>query len=143
MNAGLQTATEEERQWGMYGHLAGLLAFTGVPFGGVIGPWVLYLLNRPSRPFAAEQARNALNFHLTIGVVQFVCFLYAIFGYFAFFFSGFTGVRNFGGFFGSIFVAFAIYAASFFWGFVLTLVGTVRASHGELYRYPLTIDIVR
>lgn len=41
--------SEDERTWGMYAHLSGMLAFTGIPFGGLIGPLALYLQNKPVR----------------------------------------------------------------------------------------------
>jgi len=145
MQADLRAANEDERQWGMYGHVIGLLAFTGIPFGGVVGPWVLYLQNKQARPFAAEQARNALNFHITIGIIQAISLAYAIVSWFSLFavLHGYVVLAGVAGRMGTVFLAILVYLAAYVWGFVFTLIGTVRASQGVLYQYPLTWNVVR
>jgi len=142
----LVAPSDDERTWGMYGHLSGMFAFTGVPFGGIIGPLVLYIQNRHTRPFAAEQSREALNFHITAGIVQFVAIALLIGGYVNLLFSVSTMPKDAAppiGSFGSILIGLAVYLAVYLYTFVLTLVGTIRASKGEAYRYPLTIRLVR
>ena len=138
--------TDEERTWGMYAHLSGLLAFTGIPFGGLLGPFVMYLQNKPVRPFATEQAREALNFHITYGIVQFVALVIAICAWFGMVIgvanapkSADVPLANLG----VAGVAFAAFFLVYLWTFVLTVVATIRASSGQIYRYPLTIRFVR
>lgn len=138
---------EEERSWGMYGHLAGLFAHSGIPFGGVIGPWIIYLQSKTQRPFAAEQARSALNFHITAGLLQFVLIVTAMVCWF----STVLSMPEKGGtpapFGAASFIVAALcffgYFAAYVWSFVFTLIGTSRASNGLLYYYPLTIPFVR
>jgi len=144
----MQTLTapnEDERTWGMYAHLSGMLAFTGVPFGGIIGPLVLYLQNKPTRPFATAQAREALNFHITAGIVQFFALAVAIAAYFGIFLSVATAAKGAMPPLAEIATAFVCFMAFFvvyIWTFVFTLIGTIRASSGSIYRYPLTIRFV-
>jgi uncharacterized Tic20 family protein len=136
----------DERTWGMYAHLSGMLAFTAVPFGGIIGPLVLYLQNKPTRPFATEQAREALNFHITVGIFQLLTLIGGIVAWFELVLSASLSSRFapvpvaqltlMGACFGGFFLVYI-------WTFVLTLVGTIRSSSGSLYRYPLTIRFVR
>jgi uncharacterized Tic20 family protein len=63
-------ATErEERNWGVAAHLSALIGGFVVPFGNFIGPLVVYLQNKNSRPFATEHAKASLNFQITMGIV--------------------------------------------------------------------------
>lgn len=136
----------DERQWGMFAHLSGMLAYVGFPFGGVLGPLIIYNLNKDDRPFASEQGRQALNFHLTVGAAMVVC-LVATIGFYIAFIADVAmapkGVEphwwTFITTFGFLFAFLAVY----FWTFVLTIVGTVKASAGKIYHYPLTIEFVK
>lgn len=138
--------TDDERTWGMYAHLSGLLAFTGVPFGGTIGPLIMYLQNKPIRPFAMQQAREALNFHITYGIVQFVALIVAVSAWLSMALSVATGPKNadfpLAGF-SIVGVSFAAFLAVYLWTFVFTMIATIRASGGMLYRYPLTLRFWR
>ena len=145
-----QTASnDDERNWGMYGHLSGILAYSGVPFGGVIGPLVLYLQNKRQRPFAAEQAWLALNFHITISALQLIAIIWAIVLYFMGIFSFASQPRgdefSWRAFsvLGAAALCFFTYFLLYVWSFTLTIIGTVRASSGRLFAYPLTFPFVR
>src|SRR6185312_13976060 len=71
MSTNLPTAiSKDERNWGMFAHLSGLLAFVS-GIGGIIGPLVIYLLKKDEMPFVRDQAREALNFQITM----FIAFL--------------------------------------------------------------------
>jgi uncharacterized protein len=138
--------SEDERTWGMYAHLSGMLAFTAVPFGGIIGPLVLYLQNKPTRPFATEQAREALNFHITVGIFQLLALIGGIVAWFELILSASTSSRYAPMPVASLTLAatcFGGYFLVYLWTFVLTLIGTIRSSSGSIYRYPLTIRFVR
>jgi uncharacterized protein len=142
----LTAPNDDERTWGMYAHLSGMLAFTGIPFGGLIGPLVIYLQNKPVRPFATEQSREALNFHITAGIVQFVALVCAIVAWFGIVIAAATSPKSaefpLAGF-GVAAVAFGAFFVAYIWTFVFTLIGTIRAASGQIYRYPLTIRFVR
>jgi len=59
---------QEERTWGMFCHLAALVALLGVPFGHIIGPLVVWLIKKDQSPFVDDQGREALNFQLTLTI---------------------------------------------------------------------------
>ena len=150
MSVHLDSVSADERQWSMLGHVSGLLAFTGIPFGGVIGPWYVYLQNKKSRPVAAAQARNALNFHLTIGSIQVLCVLLILYGYFGSAVRLVTMHRQPVSLPPAIAqsltimgIAMFLWLAIYVWSFVFTLIGTIRASDDILYEYPLAIRFVR
>lgn len=113
------TPTSEERTMGLLAHLA---AFAGlvVPFGNIAGPLVLYLVKREESEFIADQAREALNFNLTMtlaGIVAGILILVLI---------------------GILLLPLVGLA----W-LVLTIVAAIKANEGEWYRYPINIRFVK
>ena len=109
-------------------HLSALVGLLGVP--SPLGPLVLWLVKRDSHPFVDAQGREALNFNLSALLYLAVLFVTG------FVFSFLTlGLGLF------LFVP-AFIAGMAGWA-VLVIVAAVRASKGELFRYPLTIRFVR
>ena len=53
---------KDSRMWGMLCHLAALAMFTGIPLGNVIGPLVVWLIQKDKSPFVDEQGKEVLNF---------------------------------------------------------------------------------
>ena len=113
------------RQWAMFAHLSALLAafLGGLTF---LGPMIIYLVKRDEHPFIADQAREALNFNLSVliysialGIVSFILTLILI---------GFL-----------LFLLFIPLAIAWL---VVTIMAAVKANNGEAYRYPLTIRMV-
>src|SRR5918999_784097 len=54
----------DSRSLGAIAHLSAFIAFAGVP--SFIGPLAVWLLTRDKDPFAAAEAREALNFNLSL-----------------------------------------------------------------------------
>ena len=108
-----------ERNWAMVAHLSGLALYTGIPFGNVLGPLVVWLLKKDDSSFVADQAKEALNFQLSLTLYTLIAFvlLFFLVGLFAF----------------PVLLAAHI---------VFSIVGAVQASEGKVYRYPLTIRFV-
>ena len=95
-----------------------LLAFAGlaVPFGSIIGPLVLWLMKRADSPYLDAVGKEAVNFNIS----------FAIYG---------------------VIAAFSIFAVIGFVLFPLVclvwLIFVIMASEGKLYRYPLTIRLIK
>jgi len=102
-----------EKLWSVLCHLSG---FFGFPF---LFPLVVYLVSRGETDAIADQAKEALNFHLSM-LLYFLCTI-------PLFFIGVGFVLAWG--LGLIFV-------------VCSIVAAVRTTNGVLYRYPLTIRFV-
>lgn len=109
----------KERSMGMLAHLAGYagLAF---PFGSVLGPFLVYILKREESAYIEDQAREALNFQLTMTLA----FLVSIALMF-------------------ILVGFVTILVVGVWWLVGTAIGATKANAGEWYRYPATIRFVK
>src|SRR4026209_2490833 len=61
----------EELQWAMFAHLSALLGGLltsgwGGSVGFFIGPLVIWLMKKDTMPFVDDQAKEALNFAITI-----------------------------------------------------------------------------
>lgn len=109
--------TAEERTWGCAAHWSALVgAWLALAF---LGPLLVMLVKGNESPYVRQQAVESLNFQLSVliyGLVSAVLVLVLI------------GIV-------------LLLALGVFW-LVLTIMGTVASSRGQVYRYPLTIRLV-
>jgi len=108
----------EEKNWGMFSHLAVLLGFV-IPFGNIIGPLVVWQLKKGVMPFAAKHAKEALNFQITVSLAVTVCILLTFVG-----------------------IGILLLPVVGIGALVLTIVAAIKANNGEDYEYPLTLRLV-
>lgn len=108
----------DERNWAMIGHLSALLGAV-IPTANMLAPLVVWQLKKDTMPFAAEQARESLNFNITAAIAAVVCIVlkFVLIG----------------------FLLFPIVAVAWL---VLTIIGGLAASRGEHYRYPFALRFV-
>src|SRR5210317_2188994 len=109
-----------ERQWGMFTHLAALSGLIGIPFGGIIGPLIIYMIKKDEFEFVNDQGKEALNFNITWSLIFIISAILILVG---------IGVL--------MLIGFGIA-----W-LVLVIVATVAANNGQYYRYPLTIKFIQ
>jgi len=115
----------EERTWAMLGHLSAFTAFiTGI--GCVLGPLIVWLIKRDTMPFAGEQAKEALNFNISMIIAFAALWLFTILT---------LGI--------GLLIAFPAGLALFVGWLVLTIMAAVKANAGEHYRYPFTLRLVK
>lgn len=112
MNTTLPTSTTDK----VLTILCHLSTLMGVPF---LLPLIVFLVARRDATPVAEHAREALNFHISLLIYGLCCFPLMLLG------IGFI--------FGIIIVAC---------GAILAIVAAVKASNGELYRYPFCLRLV-
>ena len=114
----------DERMWAMFGHLAAFTAFiTGL--GCVLGPLIVWLVKRETMPFAGDQAKEALNFNISVIIAAIGLWILTVIT---------LGI----GLLLTIPLGLALCVA---W-LVLTIVAAVKANNGEHYRYPFTLRLV-
>ena len=112
--------TENERTWAMLAHLSALAGLIMPLLGIVIGPLVVWLARRDESTFVAEHAREALNFNISVLIGAVVCALLML-----------------------VLVGFLLGTALFIAWLVMTLVAAIKASEGEMYRYPFSLRLVK
>jgi uncharacterized Tic20 family protein len=120
MNSDPSTTTpgKVERDWALFAHLSALLVYITV-IGGILAPFVIWLIKRDEMPFAATQAKEALNFQITVYLAAIVCFLLSI-----------------------VLIGLPLLAALVVAHIVLTIIATMKASEGVAYRYPFNLRLV-
>jgi len=112
--------SQDERTWGMLSHLS---AFVGlvIPFlGAILAPLIIWLAWRERSPFVGEQAKEALNFNISVAIGWLVCGLLTV-----------------------VFIGILLGIGLFFAWLALTILAAIRASEGVQYRYPLNLRLVR
>jgi uncharacterized Tic20 family protein len=67
--------TDDEKLWGMLGHLLVLAGFIGIPFGNILGPLVAWLVKKDQSKFVAFHALQSLVFQIALFVA---CIILAI-----------------------------------------------------------------
>ncbi|MEO5625919.1 MAG: DUF4870 domain-containing protein [Dokdonella sp.] len=119
------TQTSEERTWAMIGHLSAFSAFvTGI--GCVAGPLIVWLIKRDTLPFAADQAKEALNFNITALIACAALWIITIGTFFI----------------GALLTVPAGLLLCVAW-IVFTIIAAVKANEGVAYRYPFTLRLVK
>jgi uncharacterized protein len=101
---------------------AHLSTFAGLimPFGSVIGPLAVWLTRRHRDPFIDQAGREALNFGISIAIYGSVLLVAAL-----------------------MLVGIPLLVVGVVAWVVLASLAAVKASQGQLYRYPLTMRLVR
>ncbi|HOX71931.1 MAG: DUF4870 domain-containing protein [Dokdonella sp.] len=121
----LVAPTGDERTWALLGHLSALSAFVVTGIGCVLGPLIIWLVKRDSLPFAADQAKEALNFNITVLIAAAGLVLFSIVT---------VGI--------GLLLAVPLGFALFFYWLIFTIIAAVNANNGVRYRYPMTLRLV-
>jgi len=107
----------EDRNWAMGAHLSAFLAaYIAL---GFLGPLVVLLVRGDRSPFLRQHAVEALNCNLTVLIYVAISVILAI-----------------------LLIGILMLVALGILYVVAVIIGAVRASSGESYRYPLTIRFV-
>ena len=118
---------DKARTWAIISYLSALIVLLGIPFGNILGPFIVWLFTKDKYPTVDDQGKEAMNFQISMTIYFALALFIAIV---------FTPVLI-----GILFypVAAAIAIADI----VLTVIATVKASNNELYRYPITIRLIK
>lgn len=116
----------EEKQWGMFAHLSALAGLV-IPFGNIIGPLVVWLVKKDTMPFAADQGKEALNFHITVAAFCIVFGIIAIP-------LMFIGIG---------FLMIPVIGLVALGAMIISVIGGLKANEGVAYRYPFAIRLIR
>lgn len=115
-------AKDEEKTIAMLSHLLGI-------FSGFIGALVLYIIysEKGKSQFVKENAKNALNFQLSMLLYYIVLFIVMLV----------TLIILIGFLLIPVFWILGIFAL------IVEIIGCVKSYGGEIYRYPLTIHFIK
>jgi uncharacterized Tic20 family protein len=119
---------KDERMWAMFCHLAAFSRYVGVPFGGIVGPLVMWLIKKDEYPLVDDQGKQSLNFHISVliygiaGVVILLPLVFVLIGI-------------------PLLIGFAL--CLWITDTALTINAAVQSNKGIPYRYPLAIPFFR
>jgi uncharacterized protein len=111
----------DERTWAIFAHI-GPLILMALSIGtlGFLAPLVIWLVLRDRSAFVADQAKEALNFQITLLIVVVIGWVLTI-----------------------VLVGWLVLAAAWIAGLVLAIIAAITVNRYELYRYPLTLRLVK
>lgn len=96
-----------------------LLAHILALFTGFLGPLIVYLVKSDSK-FVRENARNALNFQISM-LIYFIISFFLVF----------------------VIIGLVIIPVLVVFNLVVIILAAVKASEGVVYKYPLTINFLK
>ena len=108
-------------------HLLGFAWFVFPFYGNVLGPLVLWLIKRSDSPFLDRVGKEVLNFQISFSI--YISLAIAVGTVLLIFLIGIL----------FYFLAAAIWVA---W-VILMIIGAVKTSNGEEYKYPFTIRLLQ
>ena len=116
----------EERNWALAGHISALAGLLTGGIGNIVGPLIVWLVKKETMPFAAAEAKEALNFNISwllwgliIGVSA-VLLTFVLIGI----------------------LLWPVLIIQWIAWVVLCIVAGIRAGEGKSYRYPLTVRFI-
>jgi len=111
--------TQDDRTWGMLAHLS---AFVGVliPIGSIIAPLVIWLVKKDQSLFVAENARESLNFNITIAIAILVSWALTL-----------------------ILIGILMFGVVVLYWLVMTILASIKANEGNVYRYGISLRLVK
>jgi uncharacterized Tic20 family protein len=112
--------TQDERTWGMFAHLSAFAVFIFPLGGNIIAPLIIWLTRRDTSAFVEMEAREALNFNISVALGWLVC-----------------GSLTF------VLIGLPLGALLFLYWLVMAIVAGVKASEGVGFRYPISIRLVK
>lgn len=110
------TAPQDERTLALVAHLLGI-------FTGFIGALIIWLVNKdanPAKPFVVDQAKEALNFQITVAIAWVACFILTI-----------------------VFIGALLMPLVGLASLVFSIIAAVKANSGESYRYPFALRLIK
>lgn len=102
----------------MFAHLSGLAGFL-IPFANIIAPIVIWQMKKDAMPFAAQEAKESLNFQLSMVIYLIVASLLII-----------------------ILIGFLLLPALIIAEVIFVIIAGIGAGEGKPYRYPCTIRFI-
>lgn len=122
--------SQEEKTWALFAHLSvligGLITYGwAASFGSFLGPLIIWLAKRDTMPFVADQAKEALNFGITLTILCVALLMLTILS------LGIGAILTI-----PLFLLIGVAAL------VLVIIAAVKANEGVAYRYPLTLRLV-
>lgn len=90
-----------------------------IPFGNILGPFIFWLLKKDESPAVNRNAKEALNFQITVTLALVVCFILTF-----------------------IVIGLILLPIVGLGSLILTIIAIVKASQDGDYRYPFALRLI-
>jgi hypothetical protein len=111
--------SQDERNMGIAVQVSSFAGYI-IPFGSILGPFIVWLMKRDEMPFVDECGRNCINFKLSLMVYMLI-----------------SAVLMFVG------IGFLLIGVLAIVDIVFTIIAAMKASEGVSYKYPMTIKFLK
>ena len=111
---------ERVRLWALLSHMTALSAFAGIPFGNIMAPLIIWIWKRRAHPFIKAHCRESLNFQISMSLYIVLSFILCL-----------------------ALIGFVLLAALCIADIVLIVIASLKADKGAVYRYPMTLRMIR
>jgi uncharacterized Tic20 family protein len=112
-------AAPAARTWEMLCHLSALAGFV-IPFGNLLGPFLVWQLKKNEFPSVDAHGKESLNFQLS-------CLIYAV---------GAAVLIL-------VIVGIPLLIAIGFFNVICVIIATIKVNNGEAWKYPLTLRMLK
>lgn len=112
MSETIHQASNDEKNIAVLTHLAGI-------FFCIFPGLIVWLLKKDDSPYLADQAREALNFQITLLLVYLLSYVLIF-----------------------ILIGFVLMFCAWVANIIFCILAAIAASRGENYRYPLTLRLI-
>ncbi len=85
-----------------------------------MGPLIIWLLKKDTDPYVDEQGKESVNFQISVAIYAIICLVLML-----------------------VVIGIFLFAIVAIGSLVLTIIGTIKASKGEPWKYPLTIRLIK
>ena len=114
------TTSSNIRMWTVLCHASALAGFF-VPWAGhILGPLIVWLAKRGDAPEIDEHGKESLNFQISMLIYNLIAGVLCL-----------------------VLIGFVILGILHILNLVLVIVASIQASEGKLYRYPITIRLIK
>ena len=120
MESNTTSTSSNVRTWCVLSHASALLGFV-IPWAfHILGPLIVWLTKRADSAEIDEHGKESLNFQISMLIYNVVAAVLCL-----------------------ILIGFALLLILHILNLVLVIVASIQASEGKLYRYPMTIRLIK
>ena len=114
------TSSSNTRTWTVLSHASALIGFF-VPWAGhILGPLIVWLAKRGDSPEIDAHGKESVNFQISMLIYNLIAGVLCL-----------------------VLIGFVILGILHILNLVLVIVASIQASEGKLYRYPITIRLIK
>jgi uncharacterized Tic20 family protein len=116
----MATETSDVRTWSVLVHAIALIGFFAPVAGHIIGPLVIWLAKRADSPELDEHGKESVNFQISMMIYNAIAALLCI-----------------------VLIGIPILVILHFLNIVFVVIAAIQASDGKLFRYPLSMRLIK